>query len=163
MKPQFYRKVLKNGMTLILEKRNLPVVSVAFAVRNGGVNEKEEEKGISHFIEHMLYKGTPTRNAKKIADEINAFTAKVTEMLPVKMVVLYGSYAKGTERDDSDIDLAIVVDKLEESWWKVNSRLFLISADMDANIEPNLIVSKDNKNDFLQNILKYGKIIFQAA
>ncbi|HOC96663.1 insulinase family protein [Candidatus Pacearchaeota archaeon] len=70
MKVSFYRKVLKNGMTVILEKRNLPIVSVAFAVRNGGVNEKEEEKGISHFIEHMLYKGTPSRNAKKIAEEI---------------------------------------------------------------------------------------------
>ncbi|MCX6750216.1 MAG: pitrilysin family protein [Candidatus Pacearchaeota archaeon] len=83
MKPTFQRKVLKNGMTVILEKRNLPVVSVAFAVRNGGVNEKEEEKGISHFIEHMLYKGTPTRDAKKIADEIekrggelNGFTSE---------------------------------------------------------------------------------------
>ena len=70
MKPKFYRKVLKNGMTLIFEKRRIPVVSVGFAVRQGGINESEHEKGISHFIEHMLYKGTPTRNAKKIADEI---------------------------------------------------------------------------------------------
>ena len=83
MKAKFYRKVLKNGMTIILEKRSLPVVSVSFAVRNGGVNEKEEEKGISHFIEHMLYKGTPTRDAKKIADDIekrggdlNGFTSE---------------------------------------------------------------------------------------
>ncbi|MEJ2268121.1 MAG: pitrilysin family protein, partial [Nanoarchaeota archaeon] len=66
----FQRKVLKNGMTILFEKRDLPIVSVAFAVRNGGINESEEEKGISHFIEHMLYKGTPTRNAKKIAEEI---------------------------------------------------------------------------------------------
>ena len=70
MKPKFYRKVLKNGMTVLFEKRNVPVVSVAFAVRNGGINESSGEKGISHFIEHMLYKGTPTRNAKKIAEEI---------------------------------------------------------------------------------------------
>ena len=64
MKPTFYRKVLKNGMTIVFEKRDLPIVSVAFAVRNGGVNESENEKGISHFIEHMLYKGTPNRNAQ---------------------------------------------------------------------------------------------------
>ena len=83
MKPKFFRKVLKNGMTVILEKRDLPVVSVAFAVRCGGINECEEEKGISHFIEHMLYKGTPTRSAKKIAEEIelnggelNGFTSE---------------------------------------------------------------------------------------
>ncbi len=70
MKPRFYRKVLKNGMTIVFEKRDLPIVAVAFAVRNGGINETPSEKGISHFIEHMLYKGTPLRNAKKIAEEI---------------------------------------------------------------------------------------------
>lgn len=83
MERSFYRKILKNGMTVILEKRDLPIVSVSFAVRHGGVNEKEEEKGISHFIEHMLYKGTPSRDAKKIAEEIerkggelNGFTSE---------------------------------------------------------------------------------------
>jgi len=83
MEPGFYRKVLKNGMTVLFEKRDIPVVAVAFAVRNGGINETAEEKGISHFIEHMLYKGTPKRNAKRIAEEIeknggelNGFTSE---------------------------------------------------------------------------------------
>ncbi len=70
MKSKFQRKVFKNGMTVIFEKRDIPVVSVAFAVRAGGINETAEEKGISHFIEHLLYKGTPKRNAQKIAMEI---------------------------------------------------------------------------------------------
>jgi predicted Zn-dependent peptidase len=70
MKFDFKRKVLSNGMTVLFEKRNLPVVSVAFAVRNGAVNESLEEKGISHFIEHLLYKGTSKRSAKQITEEI---------------------------------------------------------------------------------------------
>lgn len=89
---EFKRKILKNGMTVILEKRNLPVVSVAFAVRQGGINEDVSEKGISHFIEHMLYKGTLTRNAKQIADEIeknggelNGFTSEVITAYWCKM------------------------------------------------------------------------------
>jgi predicted Zn-dependent peptidase len=80
---EFKKKILKNGMVVLHEKRNLPVVSVAFAVCAGGVNETLEEKGISHFIEHMLYKGTPTRNAKQIAEqieknggELNGFTSE---------------------------------------------------------------------------------------
>jgi len=92
MVPQFYRKVLKNGMTIVFEKRNLPVVAVAFAVRNGGINESLSEKGISHFIEHMLYKGTPTRDAKKIAEEIekrggdlNGFTDEIITAYWCKM------------------------------------------------------------------------------
>jgi predicted Zn-dependent peptidase len=83
MKENFKRLVLDNGMTIVFEKRDVPVVSIALAVRNGGINEKESEKGISHYIEHMLYKGTPTRNAFKIAQEIeknggelNGFTSE---------------------------------------------------------------------------------------
>lgn len=83
MKENFHRKVLKNGFTVLFEKRDVPVVSVAFAVRHGGVHEAESEKGLSHFIEHMLYKGTSKRSAKQIASEIelsggelNGFTSE---------------------------------------------------------------------------------------
>ncbi len=92
MQKNFYRKILKNGMTVIFEKRELPVVSVVFAVRSGGVNETSEQKGISHFIEHLLYKGTPTRNAKQIAEEIeknggelNGFTDELVTAYWCKM------------------------------------------------------------------------------
>ena len=70
MKENFKRKILKNGMTLLFEKREVPVISMIIAVNYGGINEKLEEKGISHFIEHMLYKGTKKRSAKKIAEDI---------------------------------------------------------------------------------------------
>ena len=89
---KFHKKVLDNGMTVIFEKRNLPVVSVAFAVRNGGINEASDEKGISHFIEHMIYKGTPLRNSKQISQEIeknggdfNGFTTEDTTAFFCKM------------------------------------------------------------------------------
>lgn len=67
---KFYRKVLNNGMTIVFEKREIPVVSIAFALRRGGINESLEEKGIFHFMEHMLYKGTEKRDSRKIAEEI---------------------------------------------------------------------------------------------
>ena len=77
------RKILDNGMTVIFKERKNDVVSVAFAVRQGGRNEFTKDKGISHFIEHMLYKGTPTRNTHQIATELeknggemNGFTAE---------------------------------------------------------------------------------------
>ncbi|MBI2004250.1 insulinase family protein [Candidatus Pacearchaeota archaeon] len=83
LKTNFKKKILSNGMTIIFEKRNVPVVSVAFAVRAGGIHEEVSEKGISHFIEHMLYKGTKTRTSKQIAEEIeqnggelNGFTSE---------------------------------------------------------------------------------------
>ncbi|MEA3414213.1 MAG: pitrilysin family protein [Nanoarchaeota archaeon] len=70
MKTNFKRVVLKSGLTVLFEKRDIPVVSMAYAVKQGGINESSEEKGISHFIEHMLYKGTLTRNTKQLSTEI---------------------------------------------------------------------------------------------
>jgi len=79
-------------MTVIFEQRDVPVVSVAFAVRQGGSNEQEGEKGISHFIEHILYKGTSKRNSKQMAEEIerrggdlNGFTDEVLTAFWCKM------------------------------------------------------------------------------
>ena len=106
MKKNFKRKVLENGMTLLFEKRDLPVVSVVFAVRNGGANESSEEKGISHYIEHMLYKGTPSRDFKKIAEEIernggelNGFTSENVTAYYCKMPSKHFEVALGVLGD----------------------------------------------------------------
>jgi len=71
MAHKFFKKKLDNGVTVVFEQRKgSGVVSVAFAVPHGGIHEGFEEKGISHFIEHMLYKGTSKRNSKQISEEI---------------------------------------------------------------------------------------------
>lgn len=78
------KQISTNGVTIICEPMpHFRSVSLAFFVGAGSVDEFEEEAGIAHFIEHMLFKGTPTRTARKIAEEfdriggdINAFTSK---------------------------------------------------------------------------------------
>ena len=92
MKHEFFRKVLGNGMTVMFEKRDLPIVSVAFATKYGGIHESVNERGIAHFIEHMLYKGTKKRTAKQIAEEIeknggelNGFTNEIITAFWCKM------------------------------------------------------------------------------
>jgi predicted Zn-dependent peptidase len=70
MKPIFRKKVLENGLTILFEKRAVPVVSVGIGIRRGALHESKGEKGISHFIEHMLFKGTKTRSQLQIANEI---------------------------------------------------------------------------------------------
>ena len=83
MQTEFFRKKLKNGLTILFEKRNLPVVAVSASVRLGGAYETEKNKGVSHFIEHLLFKGTKKRNQEEIAAEIekkggilNGFTSE---------------------------------------------------------------------------------------
>lgn len=74
---------LPNGMQLYLEEhRSAPVISFNVLVRVGSAMETDSEAGISHFIEHMLFKGTPTRAVGQIASDvegaggdINAYTS----------------------------------------------------------------------------------------
>jgi predicted Zn-dependent peptidase len=79
----FHRKKLDNGLTVIHEQRKIPVVATASSVRFGAQYETEEIKGISHFIEHLVFKGTKKRKVDEIPREIegkggilNAFTGE---------------------------------------------------------------------------------------
>ena len=83
---------LKNGLRVITEKINhLNSISVGVMVQNGSRNEDANLNGISHFIEHMFFKGTDRRNSKKIVEDIenvggqiNAFTSKESTCYYVK-------------------------------------------------------------------------------
>lgn len=75
---------LENGVRLVLEHMpSIRSVCLGIWIKNGSRHESSGLGGISHFIEHMLFKGTTNRTAKKIADDmdaiggqINAFTSK---------------------------------------------------------------------------------------
>lgn len=89
---QFLQK-LSNGMIVTGEHMNTtPAVSMGFWIRTGGMNEAPGESGISHFLEHISFKGTPTRTARDIAVEmdevggtLNAFTTKEETCFYVKV------------------------------------------------------------------------------
>lgn len=100
-----YKKhVLENGLTIIGEE--IPYVksiSLGVWINAGSRIEDEEISGVSHFIEHMLFKGTKNRTSKQIASEIdnlggqiNAFTSKECTCYYVKLL-------------DSHIDIGIDV------------------------------------------------------
>lgn len=77
-------KTLKNGVRVIVKRmEGLLSVSMGVLVGTGAAFETDREDGISHFIEHMLFKGTETRTAFEISDafdslgaQVNAFTGK---------------------------------------------------------------------------------------
>lgn len=77
-------RYLSNGLTVVLEPmRHLKSVSFGIWIKVGSVNETKENNGISHVIEHMFFKGTSNRSAKKLADDMaelggnmNAYTSK---------------------------------------------------------------------------------------
>jgi predicted Zn-dependent peptidase len=77
-------KKLSNGLPIILEPLDyLKSVSIGVWIKIGSINESVENNGISHMIEHMLFKGTTNRSAKILAEDmakmggnLNAYTSK---------------------------------------------------------------------------------------
>src|SRR5579885_3396696 len=99
------REVLPNGLTVITEEmEHIRSVSIGIWVKSGSRDEDPQWNGISHFVEHMVFKGTQHRSAEDIARQVDsiggnmdAFTAKecicfnvkvLDEHLPIAMDVL---------------------------------------------------------------------------
>ena len=80
----FAKAVLDNGFRIVTQEMlDHRSVSLGIWVENGSRHESQHENGISHFIEHLLFKGTEQRTAAQIAEEmdavggvLNAFTSK---------------------------------------------------------------------------------------
>lgn len=95
------RYTCQNGVRIILE--NIPTVrSVAIGVwiGTGSRNEVQENNGISHFLEHMFFKGTKTRTAREIAEsfdsiggQVNAFTSKEYTCYYAKVLDNHANFA----------------------------------------------------------------------
>ena len=81
---QVARTRLDNGVRVITEAMpGVPSVTVGIWVENGSRYEQRDQAGISHFLEHLFFKGTQRRTAAQIAEEfdaiggvLNAFTGK---------------------------------------------------------------------------------------
>ena len=99
------KEILPNGVRVLTENMaHVQSVATGIWISSGGRDEEDTNRGISHFIEHMLFKGTEKRTARQIADEfdsiggqLNAFTDKeytcyyakvLSEHLPIALDVL---------------------------------------------------------------------------
>lgn len=85
---------LDNGIPVLMENiESINTVSLGIFVNTGSRNEYPEESGVSHFIEHMMFKGTETRTAKEISElidneggMINAYTSRDTTAYYIQML-----------------------------------------------------------------------------
>ncbi|MGL5123863.1 MAG: M16 family metallopeptidase [Fusobacteriaceae bacterium] len=87
-------RTLKNGIPVLMEKvEDIKSFTMGIFVKTGARNELKGEFGLSHYIEHMMFKGTKTRTAKELSEIIddnggsmNAYTSKDTTCYYVKML-----------------------------------------------------------------------------
>src|SRR6476619_885455 len=83
-KPKFRKTVFQSGLTLLTEQLNeFRSLSMGIWVKTGTRHEPRSMAGVCHYLEHMLFKGTKSRTALQIAQEVdqvggefNAFTAR---------------------------------------------------------------------------------------
>ncbi len=118
--PLYNRRVLPNGMVVLTERMpSVKSASIGVWVRVGSRDEAPEVAGVSHFIEHMLFKGTIRRSAEEIARAVDAvggtldaftsrestcFYAKVLgEHLPLAIDILADTFLH-SRLDPEDID-----------------------------------------------------------
>ena len=92
--PEVQKTVLSNGLRVITERMpHVRSVSIGFWVDAGSRHETDSESGITHFIEHMVFKGTSTRSSEEIACSIDAigghldaFTTKESVVFTAKVL-----------------------------------------------------------------------------
>lgn len=88
--------------------------------------------------------------------KVEEYSLLLKQYFPLEKVYLFGSYAKNTNRADSDIDVAIVVSHIEGDYFSIHPLLWKLRRQVDDRIEP-ILIEKDNDNSgFLSEILKYG-------
>lgn len=121
---------LDNGIKVVMEKIDyVNSVTIGVLIDNGSIRENQSNNGVSHFIEHMLFKGTKNRTPKQIAESIddiggqlNAFTGKeqtcyfakvLDQHLPIAIDVL-GDMLNNSLFNSEDItkEMGVIIEEI---------------------------------------------------
>lgn len=96
---------LKNGLSvLLMENHKSPVVSVQMWVKTGSADERKGEEGISHFIEHLVFKGTEKFGVGEIASTVEAAGGELNAYTSFDQTVFYVNIS----REFSDVALEVI-------------------------------------------------------
>ena len=86
---------LPNGITVVTHHMpHLETVALGIWVKAGARDERAEENGIAHFLEHMAFKGTPRRSARAIAEEIESAGGEINAATGMETTTYYAKVLK---------------------------------------------------------------------
>ena len=86
------------------------------------------------------------------------YKAVVSKKLPLKALYLYGSYSKGGYTEDSDVDIAVVVEHMSDNYFEDTPLLWKLKRKISNLIEP-VLLTEDKNNPLYTDILKTGILI----
>ncbi|MFH0976603.1 MAG: nucleotidyltransferase domain-containing protein [Spirochaetota bacterium] len=87
---------------------------------------------------------------------INIYINRIKEFIDIKNVYLFGSFANETQRTDSDIDIGIFADSIDEDYFDTLKKLYEIRRSVDVRIEPHLFISGHDRSGFSTEVEKTG-------
>src|SRR6202790_4633714 len=125
----FHQHMLPNGLTVVGESSpSARSVAVGFFVRTGARDETTEVSGVSHFLEHMVFKGTPRRSSLDVNrdfDRIGAFSNAYTseentvfyaailpEYLPQAVDILADILRPSLRDDDFNMEKNVIIEEI---------------------------------------------------
>ncbi|MDN5360937.1 MAG: uncharacterized protein PWQ84_2000 [Thermotogaceae bacterium] len=100
---------------------------------------------------------------REALEKAKKFSELVIKKYNPKKIILFGSYARGTYRNDSDIDIMVVFDKIEGSFLEKEVDLYKLRRTIDENIEPVLYEEKNDPSGFLESVSDYGEVLYQRV
>jgi predicted nucleotidyltransferase len=96
---------------------------------------------------------------REVIKKLSEYKELLSKFFDLDKVILFGSYANGSQREDSDIDVAIVVNSVGNDFFSYAPLLWKLRREIDDRIEPILIEKYKDESGFLQEILKTGLVI----
>lgn len=93
---------------------------------------------------------------REAISKVKEYSILLRKYMQLERVYLFGSYAKNTNRKDSDIDVAIVVKKIEGDFFTIQPLLWKLRRQVDDRIEPILIEEENDYGGFLVEIQRNG-------
>jgi predicted nucleotidyltransferase len=88
--------------------------------------------------------------------KVKEYSLLLKNVIPFEKIYLFGSYARNTYHADSDIDVAIIVDKLEGDFFSIQPLLWKLRRQVDDRIEPIIIEKDKDHSGFLIEIQRNG-------
>ncbi|MDQ3021153.1 MAG: nucleotidyltransferase domain-containing protein [Bacteroidota bacterium] len=96
---------------------------------------------------------------REIRNKLKEYATEVGKHIPIKKLLVYGSYSSKKFNKDSDIDVAIVIKNNSIDIIKCESLLWRIASEVDSRIEPMIFEEGNDPSGFLEDILKHGEVI----
>jgi predicted nucleotidyltransferase len=89
------------------------------------------------------------------------YASVVAQEIHPDRIFLFGSYAKGTATDESDIDIAVIVNNFSGDWLRTYTLLSSLRRNISFYIEPVLLDSADDRSGFFDEISKHSELLYE--